>query len=90
MMPPSQSLRQVGEALILPLLRLCGGGGELPVISQPHNHCALQCQLGMWEVSEAGLHIFLNPAQPQEGVPQTRLQEVHRSLGWQAQQWQRQ
>ena len=28
-MPPSESLRQVGEALILPLLHLCGGGGGM-------------------------------------------------------------
>ena len=30
MTPPSRSSRQVGEALILPLLRLCGGGGNDP------------------------------------------------------------
>ena len=42
----------------------------------------------MWEVSEAGLHIFLGPAQPQEGVPRAYLKEVRRSLRRQAQQWQ--
>ena len=47
-----------------------GWVGEQPVIPEPHNHCTLQCQLQMREVSEAGLCIFLGPAQPQEGVPQ--------------------
>ena len=83
-MPSSRSSRQVGEAVILPLLLLCGG--EQPVIPQPHNHRTLQCQLQMQEVFEAGLHIFLGPAQPQEGVPRAHLQEVRRSLRWQAQQ----
>ena len=64
-------------------------GGKQPVIPQSHHHSALQCQLWMWEVSEAGLPIFLGFAQPQEGVPRARLPEVRRSLGWQAQQWQR-
>ena len=40
----------------------------------------------MWEVPEAGLHMFLSSAQPQEGVPWAHLQEGHRSPGWQAKQ----
>ena len=49
--------------------------GEQPVIPQSHHHSALQCQLWMWEVSEAGFHIFLSLAQPQEGVPRACLWE---------------
>ena len=37
------------------------GRGERLVIPQSHHHSALQCQLQMWEVSEAGLHIFPQP-----------------------------
>ena len=49
------------------------GGGEQPVIPQSHHHSALQCQLRMWEMSEAGLRIFLSLAQPQESVPRAHL-----------------
>ena len=35
--------------------------GEQLVIPEPHNNHALQCQLWMWEVPEAGLHLFFSP-----------------------------
>ena len=57
------------------------------VIPEPHNNRALQCQLWMWEVPEAGLHLFLGPAHPQEGVPRACLQEGCQSPGQQAKQW---
>ena len=69
-----------------PFCAYVGGGNDLP---EPHNNRTLQCQLWMWEVPEAGLHLFLSPAHPQKGVPQAHLQEGHQSPGQQAKQWQR-
>ena len=63
--------------------------GERLVIPEPHNNHALQCQLRMWEVPEAGLHLFFGPAHPQKGVPWARLQEGCQSPRWQAKQWRR-
>ena len=60
-------LRGKSMKLVLPLLCLCGGN-DLSYLKS-HHHSALQCQLWMWKVSEAGLCIFLGLAQPQESVP---------------------
>ena len=59
-MPPGQPLRQVGKTIILPLLHL--HGGERPLVPQSYYHSALQCQLWVQEVPEAGLCIILCPA----------------------------
>ena len=40
----------------------CTYTGERPFLSQPHHNSALQCQLWMQKVLEAGLHVILCPA----------------------------
>ena len=70
---------QVNKALVLPLLCLCWG--ERLVIPEPHNNCALQCQLRLWKMLETSLRLLFGTAHPQKGVPWAHHQEGHRSPG---------
>ena len=70
----SGPLGQVYKTIILPLLHI--HGREQSFLSQPYHNSALQHQLWMWKVLEAGLHVILCPAQPQESVPQVCHQET--------------
>ena len=60
MMPPSQSSRQVGETLVLPLLRLCGGDNlsYLNHIIIAHYHAGYGCGKCLKQafVSSSALH----------------------------------
>ena len=85
MMLTSGPSGQVCKTIVLPLLRI--HGRERSFLSQPHHNSTLQCQLWMWKVLEAGLHVILCPAQPQEGVPQVCCQETSCRFWQQAQQW---
>ena len=54
MVPTSGPSGQVHKTIVLPLLCICRGGKHSS-LSQPHHNSALQCQLWMWKVLEAGL-----------------------------------